>query len=289
MKKWPNFFIVGAARCGSSSLYEYLKSTQGVYMSPVEEPNYFSVSVNKDLVFLGAIRDKKKYLELFKDVKDEIAIGEATPSYLWDPKTPKLIHDRIPKAKIIILLRDPIERAYSHFLKVVSTGYDSHPFLDSIKRSLYTPPDYSGRVVEGGLYYEQVKRYLDIFGKDQVRIYISEEFFADTRKTVVDVLDFLGVDSEPPESLDKIYSSTREPRGKISAKIIKSGTMRKIGRKIIPRSTAPTIISIFGKKTKKSPMREEAKKLLKEIYKDDVKKLENLLGRSLPWDIAKKP
>ena len=257
-------------------------------MSPREEPNYFSMSVNNNLIFLGKITDKKEYLNIFKDVKDEIAIGEATPSYLWDPQAPKLIHSVVPSAKIIILLRDPIERAYSHFLKEVSSGYTTHPFSDAIKRALKAPPDYSGRVVECGLYYEQVKRYLDIFGKDQVKIIISEEFFADTRKTVQDVLKFLGVDLEAPTSLEKISSPTREPRGKISEKIIKSNIMRKIGRKIILKSTAPTVIAVLGKKIKKPLMQDEAKKLLEEIYKDDIKKLENLLGRSLPWDIAKK-
>jgi len=101
-EQWPNFFIVGAPRCGTSSLYDYLKHTKGIFMSTREEPNYFSVTVNPDLIFLGKITDKKEYLNLFNDVKDEIAIGEASPSYLWDPQAPKLIHDVL----IIIFLCD---------------------------------------------------------------------------------------------------------------------------------------------------------------------------------------
>ena len=289
MERWPNFFIVGAPRAGTTSLWEYLKNTKGVYMSPIKEPNYFSVSVNSDLLILRVIRDKKKYLELFKDVNDEIAIGEATPLYLWDPKTPKLIHDRIPKAKIIILLRDPIERAYSHFLKLASYGTESHPLSESIKKALKAPPDYSGRVVEGGLYYEQVKRYLDIFGKDLVRIYIYEEFVKDPRHYVKEMLEFLGVNEEPPSSVGEIHNPLRAPRGIIAAKIMQSESARKFGKKILPRSVGPALKVIFGKKTDKSPMQLEARELLEKIYKEDVKKLENLLGRSLPWDIAKKP
>ena len=288
MKRWPNFFLMGAPRSGTTSLYEYLKNTKGVYLPHIKETNYFSVSINLDLLILKVIRDKKKYLNLYKDVKDEIAIGDPTPLYLWDPKAAKLIHDVTPNAKIIITLRDPIERAYSHFLMLVSYGKDSHPFSESIKKSLKAPPDYSGRVVECGLYYEQVKRYLDLFGKDQVKIYIYEEFFKDPHYYVKEILEFLGVNEEPPASVGEIHNPLREPRGKIVEKILQSKSIRKAGKKILPRSAGPALKVIFGKKTDKSPMQLEARELLEKIYKEDVKKLENLLGRSLPWDIAKK-
>jgi len=289
MNRWPNFFIVGAPRAGTTSLYEYLKKTKGVYLPYIKEANYFTASINPDLLMMQIISDKKKYLDLFKDVKDEIAIGDSSGLYLWDPKAPKLIHDVAPNAKIIILLRDPIERAYSHFLKLVSFGQDSHPFSESIKKALKAPPDYSGRVVECGLYYEQVKRYVNLFGKDQVKIYIYEEFFKDPRSYVKEILEFLGINEEPPSSVGEIHNPLIEPRGKIAKKIMQSKLMKKAGKKILPKSAGPSLKIIFGKKTKKPPMQGEAKKLLEEIYNDDVKKLENLLGRSLPWDIAKKP
>lgn len=288
MEKWPNFFIVGAVKCGTSSLYEYLKNTKGIFMSPIKEPHFFSVSVNDNLIFLGAIRDKKKYLNLFKDVKDEIVIGEATTSYLWDPKAPKLIHDIIPNAKIIIMLRDPVERAYSHFLKEVSTGYDNHPFSDSIKRALNSPPDYSGRIIDGGLYCEQVKRFLDIFGRDQVRIYISEEFFKDARKTVIGILDFLKVSSEPSSNTGTIYNAYVEPRGKVSEVIIKNKLLRKASKYILPVTSGPMIKTIFGKTGNKPTMSNKDKQFLEDFYRDDVKKLKKLLSRDLPWPVAQK-
>ena len=103
MERWPNFFIVGAPRCGTTSLYEYLNHTPGIFMSKVKEPNYFSVSVTPKIKLSQLIQDKKQYLSLFKDVKDEIAIGEASVPYLWDPKAPLLIHEAIPDARIIMI------------------------------------------------------------------------------------------------------------------------------------------------------------------------------------------
>ena len=70
MEKWPNFFIVGAAKAGTTSLYEYLKNVPGIYMSPIKEPNYFNVKMHPERLFVSVIRDKSKYLSLFLGVKD---------------------------------------------------------------------------------------------------------------------------------------------------------------------------------------------------------------------------
>jgi len=102
MDRFPNFFIVGAPRAATTTLYDYLKRTEGIFMSPKKEPHYFSQSISTKQA-PHAIRDKKKYLSLFKNVQNEKAVGEASASYLWDPLAPKLIHHHVPNAKIIIM------------------------------------------------------------------------------------------------------------------------------------------------------------------------------------------
>ena len=113
---WPNFFIVGAPRSGTTFLYHYLNQISGIFMCPVKEPNYFAASINPKRKLIKPIRSKEKYLKLFENVENETAIGEASPTYLWDPQAPKLIHEKIPNAKFIFILRNPIERAFSHYL-----------------------------------------------------------------------------------------------------------------------------------------------------------------------------
>ena len=287
MERWPNFFIVGAPRAGSSSLFEYLKDIKGIYMAPNKDPNHFSVNVDPDLLILRVYRDKKEYLKLFDRVTDEKAIGDATPTYLWDPDAPKLIHDVVPDAKIIIMLRDPLQRAYSHFLKLVSSGTDQFPFIDSIKRAVKAPPDFSGRVVDAGMYYEQVKRYLEIFPREQIKIFVFEEFVKEPKKVVKEILDFIGIDEPVPESVGQVHNPYREPRGKLAEKIVRSDTIRNTGKKFLPRTAGLYLKVIFGKTAKKPPMPEDAKKMLDDIYREDVRKLQELIGRQLPWDIAK--
>jgi len=136
MEQWPNLFIVGAPKAGTSSLYVYLAHIPGIFMSQVKEPNYFSRKTIPDHSRVKPIRDKSKYLGLFKKVKDEKIIGEASPSYLSDPEAPKLIHDIIPDAKIITSLRDPVERTLSFYLMHARSGLVKGSFHEELQKSL---------------------------------------------------------------------------------------------------------------------------------------------------------
>ena len=116
MKIKPNFFIIGAPRSGTTSLYEYLKQVPEIYLSPIKEPYYFCRILVTDDHFLKPLRDETKYFQLFDNVKNEKIVGEGTTHYLADPEAARLIHEISPSAKILISLRDPVEREFSHFL-----------------------------------------------------------------------------------------------------------------------------------------------------------------------------
>jgi len=286
MQKWPNFFVVGAPKAGTSSLYTYLKKTEGVYMSPVAEPHYFS-PVTADLVHFEKIREKNDYLILFKDAKDEKAIGECSPLYLQDPKTPELIQKTIPHAKIIISLRDPLERAFSHYLMLWRIGNFIEPFNVALRKfaeSKEKESQFLHSIIEPGFYYESIKRYLDIFGQNQVKIIIFEEFVKNTRKTILEILNFLNVCSKPPENIDEIYNPYLEPRGRLADSIIRNKIVRKFAKKTIKQSTSWNIIKNFLSTKKEKPkLSLYEKEKLWEIYEDDVIKLKKLLKRPLPW------
>ena len=285
MEKWPNFFIVGAPRCGTTFLYNYLRQIPGIYMSPVKEPNYFALSVNSKLKLTKPIRDKKKYLKLFKGVTDEIAIGEASPLYLWDPKAPKLIHETVPDAKIIMILRDPVERSYSHYLLVVGFGYQTLPFREAMVNALEAPDDYANRIASTSFYSEQIKRYLNTFKKEQIKIFIFEEFIKDIRKSVEEVLSFLGVSSEIPESVKIVTNTVDVSAGRFSKYLIRNQALRLIVREILPPEGGPIVRKLFSKKTEKPPLSQEDRKFVEEMYRDDAKKLQKILDRNLPWSL----
>jgi len=271
---WPNFFIVGASKSGTTSLYEYLDKIPGIYMSRLKEPHYFHRSSFK--LIARSISDKSEYLKLFKLATKEKAIGEASTSYLQDPESASLIHEEVPDARIIIILRDPCQRIFSGYLMFKSGGIEKRSFHQLITQN----PEF----LESGLYYSQVKQYLDIFGPKQVKVLIFEEFIKDPKTAIKEILEFLHVDSELPEIFEKIYNPYTVTRGKIPQKILASKTISRISDQLLPKSLKWKMKeSILVKKVKKPDLKKEDSLILEKYYRNDVRKLQNLLKRKLPW------
>jgi hypothetical protein len=290
---WPNFFIVGAQKAATTSLHFYLREIPGVYMSPLKETFYFAPHAVQTDAF-DVIRNKKEYLRLFEKANRHIAIGEATPGYLWDSDAPKLIHQTVPHARIIMILRDPIERAYSQYLQSVKYGGMKASFYGELMRDyksqekLYGP---SQLYVEMGMYYEQVKRYFDTFGREQVKVVIFEEFVQHPPQSVNEVLAFLGVNYTVTADIMEHYNPDSVPRSPLSRLVFaffrwlraRNIKFYKI-LALLPDSlveSAPE--KILFKRAQKPKIDPKVVKFLREIYYDDVLKLQSLLGRSLPW------
>jgi len=286
MEQWPNLFIVGAPKAGTSSLYVYLANIPGIFMSQAKEPNYFSRKTIPDHSLVKPIRDKSKYLGLFKKVKDEKIIGEASPSYLSDPEAPKLIHDIIPDAKIIISLRDPVERTLSFYLNLVRIGRMKGSFHEELQKSLKHVRAYNqiSLRLETGLYAEDIQRYLDIFGSTQVKILIFEEFVKDPKKTLNEILSFLKIDYELDDFKGEAYNKFGVARGPISQFLLRDIRVRRIVEKIVPPSGRRVLREkLLLKNEEKPKMNQEDRKTLIQFYREDGIKLQKILGKKLPW------
>ena len=127
----PNFLIIGAMKSGTTALYYYLEQHPEIYMSPVKEPNFFSSQERENAA--GAVARIGNYRDLFRGVSGETAIGEASHSYLYEPGAAAEIRRYAPEAKLIAILRNPIDRAYSHFLHMVRSGTEP---LDDFAQAL---------------------------------------------------------------------------------------------------------------------------------------------------------
>ena len=231
---------------------------------------------------------RKSIFDFSKMLVDYIAVGEASPSYLWDPDSPKLIHQAVPTARIIIMLRDPIERAYSHYLMDVKFGaHDKKSsFYQELMRGYKSQEKTYDKLrlyVEFGMYYEQVKRYFDEFGRQQVKVIIYEEFIQHPEQTVNDVLAFLGVNYTVTaiRKQHNPYSVARSPSSVwvfsffrwLRARGIKTSKLTTL----LPFSLTWSLEEkLLFKKAQKPKMEPEAFGFLQEIYHDDVLKLESL-------------
>jgi len=281
---WPNFFIVGSHKSGTTTLYEYLKNTNGVYMTDEKAPNFFSVTLIPENFVFPPIRDEKKYLSLFDAVADEVAIGEASAMYLQDPKAAELIHEHVPDAKIIIMLRDPVERAFSHYLMFKGRFIEKRTFRESIDDYLNNKIEFGMDYLGGGLYLEQIQRYWNTFGKNNVKILIFEEFINNTFNQVTDILQFLNLSSKPPTSLKNAYNRYSTPKGKILQYFLKKPIVYKVSRKLLSPSTRMYLQeNILTKPIEKPKLLDDDRKFLVEFYIKSVKELSSILNKSLQW------
>ncbi len=290
---WPNLFIVGAAKAGTTSLHEYLKNIPGIYMSRIKEPYYFSRITKPNHPNRKKFQEENDYLSLFSDVKDEKIIGESSASYLSDPEAPKLIHEKNPHAKIIISLRNPVERAYSQFLMNIGYGLSKTSFHEEIQKEIKNGTDYTQRNIglDDGLYYIYVKRYLDIFGLNQVKILIFEEWIKNPKDTIKDILKFLGLKINLSNFDAKVFNPHREiryptPRGSIAKTLLKNENIKSVGKKIIPLSSRNflkknILMNTNETATIKPKMDEEEREILIKHYMEDVQKLKTIL-RDVP-------
>jgi hypothetical protein len=285
----PNFLIIGAMKSGTTALYYYLEQHPQIYMSPVKEPNYFCSGEQENSVGNSATRIGD-YQDLFKDVSGEKAIGEASHCYLYEPEAAARIQDYIPDAKLIAVLRNPVDRAYSHFLHMVRNG--SEPLTDFAqalreeetggyqKRNLQ---DYVGR----GRYYDQLKRYFNTFSRDQIKVYLYEDLSNAPVDILQDAFRFLGVDDSfvPDVSLRRNVSGY--PKHKTVDKLLTKPSLIKDALKIyLPARLRWRLSKAFDDlKTRNlvepPPVQPEVRRQLIEVYREDVLKVQELIHRDL--------
>ena len=285
MTRWPNLFLVGPPKTGTTSLYSYLDSVPNIFMSKDKEPHYFAQNALSKRKFFYQILDKKKYLKLFENAKNEKIIGEASTSYFGDPSAPELIKQASPNAYIIISLRDPVERIYSNYLQGFSMGTLKLSFHEEIEHGFKYWPDPNKYILrlQPLMHSDGVKRYLKVFDPKHVKILIFEEWVKDAKNTVNEIIRFLGLNYTISKDSFDIQNPFVTPRGRITQRILESTSVRKISPSLFSETTRAFVKGVLTKKVTKPKMDDEDRGTLKKFYKDDVKELEKILGQKLPW------
>lgn len=307
----PNFFIIGAGKTGTTSLHDYLNQHPQIYMSPVKEPCYFAPEIRAENFspdFRGHLQrqtrklktilkdgepvqplgwiaqDWENYLRLFRNVRAEKAIGEASAAYLWSAAAAVNIHARIPEARIVMILRDPAERAFSQYLHQVSVGLTRASFRQHIERALRDPHRHLSiyyPFLEAGLYAAQVKRFLDLFPRDQVRIYWYEEAWSNPSHLLRDLFQFLEVDPEfQPDTTRKSLERRRPRFGRAHYYLKKFKVWRPL-RALVPESLRPGLRGAAFRSGIAIKIDPADRQFLIDYYRPDVEHLSNLLNRDL--------
>jgi Sulfotransferase family len=292
----PNFFIVGAAKSGTTALYRYLRQHPDVYMPDVKEPRHFAYDPEdrepyggpgaQDLID-SIVKDRAEYEALYADVNGERAVGDASPAYLTSPVAAGRIHDAVPGARIVAVLRNPVERAYSHFLDNVQSGWEPERDFERVldlremraRERWWRKWDYVGN----GLYGEQLQRYFERFPPQRIRIYLHEDLQRDRPGVLRDLLGFLEVDPSAELDLSRRHNVSGVPRNALVASLVSGpNPARRLLKPLLPARLRTRIRADVERRNLHRPeMPAAARSRLIEVYREDVERVEALIGRSL--------
>lgn len=294
--KMPNFLIIGAHKAGTTSLYHYLKQHPQIYMSSVKETNFLDYEGENwefrgpggNVIKLFPVTNIEAYQTLFQEVSNETAIGEASPRYLYNPRVPERIQHYIPDTKLIAILRDPVERAFSNFSHFVRDGYEP---LDDFSQAIqeaevrFRNDLPGGKYVRYGFYYAHLKTYFERFNRAQIRIYLYEEFKANPLCVLQDIFRFLNVDDTFTPDVSLKYNISGIPRNKILHRYLSNLTWpdnRSILKLLIPEKLLWCIsVSLYNWNLNKLQLLPEVRRQLIEVYREDILKLQDLIQRDL--------
>lgn len=299
MKK-PNLFIVGAAKAGTSSVYNYLSSHPDVYMSPIKEPNFFgsdikwenfredhkiNTSIDFDKYFsnkilkqkhIAFVEDINLYMKLFRDSEGFKVLGEASTSYLYSSLAAKEIYEFNSSAKIIIILRDPVDRTISHYLmdsrfrKITSEN-----MLDDLIEDFENPHKgycITNLYLDLSLYYEQIKRFTNVFPKDQILVKDFYDLKNNPEKFMYDIFKFLDLINHDID-YNVNFNKTIKPKNVFVKKLSSL-------KWLIPEKLKKIILSnitLFYEPVSKDIANSEIKDYISKCTNDDWKKANKFL------------
>ncbi len=300
----PNLFLVGAPKAGTTSLHDHLGQHPEIFMSPLKETMHFSEEFWMDNYepslrrpnervaeamkkyfaepvltprFAGIVESREDYLRLFESARREKWVGESTPAYLWSHTAARKIAEFEPRAKILIVLRDPVERQFSGYLQMWNSGGFTQSFEQYIQACLQHKNDgkigmlYPG--LESGFCADSLQRYWDEFPRDQVGVWLYE----DSRKAGfhASVFRFLGVDPEfQPDTMQR-YLQQKVPRVRAMEPL-----MRAV-RSWVPPFARRALKPLVYRRRETIEMSAKTRAMLVEYYRQDIGRLSTMLQRDL--------
>lgn len=293
----PNFLIIGTAKAGTTSLYHYLKQHPEIYMSPKKEPRFFAFEGRKP-AFKGpgdqthinttTVTSLDDYKALFSSAKHERAIGEASVIYLYYCETASSCIKRyIPDTKLIVILRNPVDRAFSAFTHLVRDGYERLTDFDQAIEeegrriaSNWTPMwHYTRR----GFYYHQLRRYFQLFDRERIGVWLYEDFKSDPLAVLQEIFGFLEVDDSFAPDTSLRYNPSGVPKNRPLQTAL--ARLSRIKPYLHPRlsDAAVRIATKVRRWNMDAPaqLSSQSRKRLIEVFRSDIEKLQELIRRNL--------
>lgn len=291
----PNFLIIGAAKAGTTGLYYTLKQHPQIYLSPVKEPRYFFLKdgipdycgPGDQQVLQNSVHTEEDYKRLFDSARDEHALGEASVGYLaYSSLSAPNIKQSLPHARLIAILRQPADRAYSHYLMHFSSGRETLSFSEALaveeerrKKKWARGWCYRGN----GFYHRLLQPFYENFPGEQIRIYLYDEWKANPAVVLRDIFRYLGVDENfEPAVISR--NTTWLPRSRAVQALFNNSFSIKtwLKRWFPPQLWQDIAIRIYRYNRKRPPRIDpEIRCQLTAEYREDILALQDLIQRDL--------
>ncbi len=298
----PNFLIIGTSKAGTTALYLYLKQHPQIYMSSIKEPRFFAFEGEKldfkgpadESLKQGIVTNIKDYCALFQGVSRERAVGEVSPVYLYSTKAPERIRHYIPDVKLIAVLRNPIERAYSNFLAKVRDGSepltDFAQVLQEEETRIRNNWSYTWHYRQRGFYYAQLRRYFNKFDREQIRVYLYEDWKASNIMILQEIFHFLNVDDTFVPDISVRPNVSGIPRSEILHRYLtKRNLIMSTLKPFLPRRLRQRIlaklrtafVNLMSLNLVRPQLPLEVRRQLVQEYREDILRLQELIDRDL--------
>ena len=275
-------------------MQDYLSQHPEIFMPEMKEAHFFGADLDAPLY----IRDEKKYLSLFAKVRDEKRVGEASVYYLYSKKAASEIKAFSPSANIIVMLRNPVDMMYSlHSQRTYNGNEDILDFEAALdaeedrKKGLRLPKD---RHLLAGLFYrevgkysDQIQRYIDVFGREKIKVIIFDEFKRSTAQVYKETCQFLDVDPAF-DPIIRVINSNKGVRSVTYRNLIfRPSLLRTVARRVVPdvprRRIFKTLERLNLKYEQRPPMNPQLRQRLTAEFKPEVERLSKLLDRDLTY------
>lgn len=306
----PDLFIVGAPKCGTTTLYAWLRGHPDVFMSVRKEPRFFSPDMDSGseqdgLYFVRSLDD---YMALFAGARDERRVGEASATYLYSTEAPRLICEFQPDARIVVALRDPVEMMYSlHMQHVAAMAEDIDDFAEALAAEERRAAGdglpggpfsrFAWRYRDRARFAGQLERWYEAFGRERVHVVILDDLIADSRATFRRLLEFLEVDPHyVPESFSPRNPSKRV-RSRRLKRLMHSVAGHRLARVLLPgplyggvRRALRPLHRVNRREQPRPPLDGALRGQLQEEFRPEVERLGRLLERDLValwWEHAR--
>ncbi len=295
--KRPSFLVIGAPKCGTTSLFHYLAQHPDVYLPARKELHYFTYD---DLARNSAgpgdadllphfCATRSDYEAQYAQVRGEREIGEVSPSYFYYADASRRIRDELGTPKIILLLRDPVQKAFSQYMHLVRDNRERLSFYQGLMAEPKRIEQRWGalwRYAEGSIYAWRIRRYLETFGEDRVKILFFEDLVRDAGSLVREVLRFLALDDAVCIDTSEVYNASSLPRSRFLAGLVaKQSPLAAAARAALPSAIRIRITAVLRRLNAggKGEIDEGSRAYLRDYFATDLKEVEQILGRRPSW------